>query len=40
MTKIKNSASQDWVVIETTVKHRLSFLSVSISRKIEIINSL
>ena len=30
ITIIKNCASKDWVVIETTVKFKLTFLSVSI----------
>ena len=32
MTKIKTSASEVWIVIETIVKHSTNFLSVNISR--------
>ena len=33
MMKIRNSANQDWVVIETVVNIVLRFLSFSISKK-------
>ena len=38
MMKIKNSASEDWTVIELILKHSIKFLSVH--RKMEIICSL
>ena len=39
LTKIKNSSSEDWIVIETIVKHcKTRTLTVIISRKNSTVN--
>ena len=30
MTKINNSACEDWIVLDVTLKHILNFLSISV----------